>query len=79
MRTFQFDVYDDAVMPITTEFAEFEEKAQARAFAAKLVKKNGGPVDLAIAGDGDFSDRYITTASPSEYHTSGVRFERLYL
>ncbi len=45
--------------------------------AGRLAKRNGGPVDLARAGDDPWADRYITTAAPSEFHASGYCFERL--
>lgn len=51
--------------------------AAARGRAGRLAKRVNGPVDLAYAGDASWADRYITTASPSEYHSTGYRFERL--
>lgn len=49
----------------------------ARSMAGRLSKKVNGPVDLAYAGFGSWDMRYITTASPSDFHSSGYRFERL--
>lgn len=49
----------------------------ARGMAGRLAKKVNGPVDLAFAGDEPWDQRYITTASPSEHHATGYRFERL--
>lgn len=61
---------------------DFRDADAARAKAGRLAKKNNGPVDLAYAYEPggvaqDWNDRYITTASPSEYHSTGYRFERL--
>lgn len=58
-------------------FARLAGDSAARAKAGRLAKKINGPVDIAIAGGGDWNDRYMTTASPSEFHSSGYRFERL--
>lgn len=83
MRQFEFHDYgngagDGSVLErANISTMEFEETAQARTHAGKLAKKMGGPVDLAKAGDGEWSERYITTAAASEYHTAGYRFERL--
>ena len=54
-----------------------KSESAARSVAGRMAKKINGPVDLAMAGSADWSDRYITTASPSEFHASGYRFERL--
>lgn len=85
MRVFEFHAYpgDDngavsAEASITTR--EFAETAQAKAYGGRLAKEVNGPVDVALwtsAGLSDWSERYITTASPSEYHANGYRFERL--
>lgn len=60
---------------ITTE--RMASHSAARAKAGRIAKKIGGPVDLALAGAAPWEDRYITTASPSEYHAAGYRLERL--
>lgn len=52
-------------------------ESAARAHAGRIAKINGGPVDLARAGSDDWNERYLTTASPSEFHATGYRFERL--
>jgi hypothetical protein len=59
------------------EITRHEDKAAAKRRGASLAKKYNGPVDIAYHGDEDWSERYITTAAPSKYHRSGVRFERL--
>nr|WP_094354974.1 hypothetical protein [Pseudomonas oleovorans] len=49
----------------------------ARARAGRMAKRIKGPVDLALAGAAPWNERYITTASPSDYHAAGYRFERI--
>ena len=56
---------------------KFRSEAAARSMAGRMAKKVNGPVDLAHAGDADWDERYVTTASPSEFHASGYRFDRL--
>jgi hypothetical protein len=88
MRKFEFHAYagdhdgnvtSNAV--VTTK--EFAETIQAKAYAGRLAKQFNGPVDIAQANEPsvppthDWAQRYITTASPSEYHSTGYRFERL--
>lgn len=63
-------------VPVVT-FERCAGDSAARAKAGRLAKSTGGPVDLALAGGGEWGDRYITTANPSEYHATGYRFERL--
>lgn len=58
-------------------FTRLSGDSAARAKAGRLALRIDGPVDLAIAGAADWNDRYVTTASPSEYHSTGYRFERL--
>ena len=82
MRQFEFHAYRGDEHGVIEERPEvivqgYDEKAQAVRHAGHLCKSYLGPVDLAFAGPGDWSDRYITTASPSEHHASGYRFERL--
>ena len=83
MRAFEFHAYacdehgaqlSDAADETT---ANFNETVQAKAYAGRLAKRINGPVDVALAGPRPWNDRYITTASPSEHHASGYRFERL--
>lgn len=45
--------------------------------AGTIAKRNNGPVDIARAGYGDWSERYLTTVSPSGHHAQGYRAERL--
>lgn len=82
MRTFEFHAYKGDDHGAIAERAEvstetFEEKAAAVSFAGRMAKRIRGPVDVALAGDGTWGDRYITTANPSEHHASGYRFERI--
>lgn len=85
MRTFEFHAYKGDEHGVVAERAEvtvesFAETAHAKAYAGRLSKKVNGPVDVArweSVSDHDWHDRYITTASPSEYHVTGYRFERL--
>jgi len=54
----------------------------ACAQAGTMSKKINGPVDIARIWptelfDKSWEDRYITTASPSEFHVKGFRLERL--
>jgi len=59
------------------DFADHRDIAAAKGRAGRLAKRINGPVDLAYAGNEPWEERYITTASPSAYHKSGYRFERL--
>ncbi|TPN04487.1 hypothetical protein [Mesorhizobium sp. B2-1-2] len=77
MQQFEFHAYqDDGFTPeITTE--QLRGEAAARSKAGRMAKLGNGPVDLAYAGSAPWNERYITTASPSEFHASGYRFLRL--
>jgi hypothetical protein len=82
MRAFEFHAYagdEHGAVASTPEITtlNFEESAAAKAHGGRLSKRITGPVDIALAGTKPWSDRYITTASPSEHHASGYRFERL--
>lgn len=83
MRTYEFHAYAaDEFGAIISDRAEmttrsFAETAAAKAFAGRLAKRINGPVDIAFHRLISWEARYITTASPSEYHASGYRFERL--
>ena len=74
---FEFVIYDENVNEIDRIVEACRGDTAARSRAGRLAKKHSGPVDLAYAGGADWSDRYITTASPSEFSTSGYHFERL--
>jgi hypothetical protein len=76
---YEFQCYDENVMPTVNIYREYVSDSAARAAAGSLAKRNNGPVDLAYDGDEPWSERYITTASPSDYHTTGYRHERLYV
>lgn len=66
----------DAAGPREVEIYRGRE-AGAKAAAGRKSRRIDGPVDLAFAGAAEWEGRYITTASPSEYHAAGYRFERL--
>jgi len=76
-RKFEFHAYRSDVGGPDVMTHEYEETAQAKAYAGRLAKRINGPVDLARAGSEPWADRYITTASPREYHAARYRFERL--
>lgn len=58
-------------------FESLRDIAAAKGKAGRLAKRINGPVDLAYEGSEPWEDRYITTASPSEHHVAGYRFERI--
>lgn len=82
MRQFEFHAYKGdeygaiADRPEVTT-AEYEEKVSAVGYAGRMAKRIQGPVDVALAGESPWEDRYITTAAPCSYRISGSRFERL--
>lgn len=59
------------------EYHRLSGDSAARSKAGSIAKRTNGPVDLAYEGNEAWEERYITTASPSEYHTAGYRCERL--
>lgn len=82
MQQFEFHAYrgdgeGSHVSEPEVMFARLSGDSVARNKAGRLAKRINGPVDLAIAGAANWSERYITTASPSEFHSAGYRFERL--
>lgn len=79
---FEFHAYKGDEDGVIAERAEITQHAKisdssARSYAGRLAKRIKGPVDLARAGGAPWEERYLTTASPSEHHTAGYRFERL--
>lgn len=74
---FEFHQFDENVDPICVSLGDYRSDAAALSHAGTLAKKNNGPVDLARVNGEVWSDRYMTTASPSEFHAKGYRFERL--
>lgn len=58
-------------------YSRHASDASAKTKAGRMAKRLGLPVDLAVAGGADWDERYVTTASPSEFHATGYRFERL--
>ncbi len=82
MRAYEFHAYHGDADGCIAERADvtthnYDETAQAKAYAGRLSKRINGPVDIAFAGPGAWSERYISTAAPSEYHSAGYRLERL--
>lgn len=77
MQNFEFVIYDAKADYVRSEIYAYKSESGARARAGSLAKDFGGPVDLARFGEGDWADRYITTAAPSEFHAAGYVFERL--
>ena len=81
-RRYEFHAYHGGAFGEVAERAdvtthEYEETAAAKAYAGRLSTRVKGPVDVAFADERPWEDRYITTASPSEHHAVGYRFERL--
>lgn len=64
MLQFEFVIYDENAELIRTEYRQFKSDSAARSCGGRLATKNGGPVDIARAGGGDWADRYMTTANP---------------
>jgi hypothetical protein len=79
---YEFHIYKGDEFGRIAETAEVIVKrvsgdGAAKARAGRMAKSANGPVDLARSGKGEWTSRYITTACPSEFHSSGFRFERL--
>lgn len=86
---FEFHSYNENAEFIGMHVEDHRSVTCARNAAGRLAKQQGGPVDLCwsmkTAGpaavekavDAPWDERYITTASPSEHHVTGYRFERL--
>jgi hypothetical protein len=79
---FEFQSYradNDGNLPTEpfVSFQRFNTDSAAKNYAGRLAKRINGPVDIARSGAADWDVRYLTTAHPSEYHTTGFRFERL--
>jgi hypothetical protein len=74
---FIFVEYDNNAEFSRTTVEDCAHVVAAKAKAGRIAKRNDGPVDLALDGDRPWSDRYITTAAPSKFHSSGYRLERL--
>jgi hypothetical protein len=77
LALYQFNVEFQDGRPTLTETRSYRSESGARARAGGLAKKHDCPVDLARYGSAPWSDRYLTTASPSEYHAAGFAFERI--
>ena len=79
---FEFHVYsggDDGTPSSLPEIHvhSFSSDRAARSAAGRYAKRANCPVDLARAGGAEWSERYLSTAIPSEQHASGYRLERL--
>lgn len=82
MPVFEFKAYpadENGKTPAEpeTSVAYYKFDSSARSAAGMMAKRINGPVDLAFAGRGEWADRYITTANPSDYTAKGFSFERL--
>ena len=82
MAQFEFHAYGgdgtgDIASSAAVTYHQLPGITAARGKAGRLAKRIDGPVDIAFAGGAEWSERYITTAMPSEFHASGYRFERL--
>lgn len=55
----------------------FTDDRAAKDAAGRLSKKINGPVDVARDNGQHWSDRYLTTASPSRWHAKGYSCERI--
>ena len=75
MPTFELHAFPEGGRE-TVDFCAAVSDAAAKAKAGRLSKQIDGPVDIVRQGDGEWNDRYITTAMPSPYTTSGFMFER---
>lgn len=76
-QQYEIRPFDEDGREMGAQFISKRSDAAAKSHAGRVAKLNNGPVDLARAGGADWNDRYLTTASPSEFHQSGYRFERL--
>ncbi len=79
MREYEFRPFDADGKELGSQLVLKPSEVAARQHAGRIAKAQGGPCDLAEAPDGtrDWDERYLTTASPSEFHKTGFRFERL--
>lgn len=68
---FEFRVQNEE--PVQNEHSSVNS---ARNKAGKMAVRLNTAVDLATAGDDDYANRYITTASPSDHREAGFRFTR---
>lgn len=74
---FELQIYDAEQNLAETRFEEARTTDAIKGRAGNIAKANDAPVDVAVAGDGSWDIRYITTAMPSEHHAKGYRFERI--
>ena len=77
MQQFEFRAFPEGGVVEQVSFERLKTDSAARAKAGRLAKRVDGPVDLALAGAAEWDERYITTANPSTFHSTGYRFERL--
>jgi hypothetical protein len=74
---FIFKCYDENLEELDSVVVQSVSASAAVGRAGTLCKKNNGPIDVAHTGPEDWSYRYVTTVSPSEYHVKGYTQERL--
>lgn len=85
MQTYEFEAYtaDEeegvSMHPVETLRVPCWNEQAAKMVARDLVKRHGGPCDVARAGPSPWRDRYFTTARPAYPFTKSkaVAFERL--
>jgi hypothetical protein len=77
MPSYELRPFDGELKELAPIFEELRNDSAAKSRAAVLVRKNGGPVDLAYADGRDWNERYLTTAHPSDFHSNKVRFGRV--
>lgn len=75
-RRYKFIFHDERGL-LREDVFSFAETTSAKSKAGRIARARGTPVDLAFAGDEDWNERYISTAMPCEYSTTGFRFERI--
>lgn len=75
-NTFEIAAYpdNDAQINLTKTFRDVNA---AKSWAGRMAKRIDAPVDIAYSNDLPWNDRYVTTAAPSVFNTTGYRFERL--
>lgn len=74
---FELVIYDADAKYVRSEGGSFKSDSAAKGYAGRMSKNMGGPVDVAFLDGRPWDERYITTAMPSEFHSTGYRFERL--
>lgn len=74
---YELHPYDCAVKALPSFEIDAPSERSAIGRAGTVAKRNNGPVDVARVDGGDWSTRYVTTVSPSEYHAHGYSEQRI--